>query len=160
MNDNTLKIRTLIDRFFDGETTLDEEQQLYAFFRRPPAELPEDLLPLRDMFLDLAVVQYVATESQQTVHESQQAEQTEQTKHRRWLRWTAAAAVALLMVGGAATLFTHGRGADDDCVAYIYGQRTTDRTVVLSEMQKTMTALSATDGSDVVEEQLKTMFSH
>lgn len=148
MNDNTLMIRTLVDRFFDGDTTLDEEERLYAFFRRPPAELPEDLLPLREMFLDLAAAQYVAPESQQT------------RQPKRWPRWAAAAAVALLVAGGAAALFIHGAEADDDCVAYIYGQRTTDRTVVLSEMQKTMTALSATDGSDVVEEQLKSMFSH
>lgn len=149
MNDNTLRIRTLLDRFFEGETTLDEEQQLYAYFSRPPAELPSDLLPLRSMFLDLAAVQvpFAATVLQQR-------------KTRRWPRWAAAAAVALLVAGGAATLFTHGTEADGDCVAYIYGQRTTDRAVVLSEMQKTMNTLAANDGSDVVEEQLKTMFSH
>ena len=62
------------------------------------------------------------------------------------------------MAGGAAALFIHGAEADDDCVAYIYGQRTTDQAVVLDEMQKTMTALASTDGSDIVEEQLKSMF--
>ena len=44
-------------------------------------------------------------------------------------------------------------------MAYIYGERVTDRDVVLSEMQKTMTAMTA-DGSDVVEEQLKAMFGN
>jgi hypothetical protein len=44
-------------------------------------------------------------------------------------------------------------------VAYIYGKRTTDRDVVLSEMQKTMAAVTD-DGSDVVEEQLKMMFGN
>jgi len=158
MNDNILRIRTLVDRFFDGETTLDEEQQLYAYFRRLPAELPEDLLPLRDVFLDLAAVQYVAVIQQQT-EQTERAGQTGQAKHRRWPRWAAAAAVALLVAGGAATLFTHGIEADDDFVAYIYGQRTTDRSVVLSEMQKTMTAFATTEGGDIVEEQLKAMFA-
>ena len=158
MNDNTLMIRTLVDRFFDGDTTLDEEERLYAFFRRPPAELPEDLLPLREMFLDLAAAQYVLRQAKRQSRAAPESQQTRQAK--RWLRWAAAAAVALLVAGGAAALFIHGAEADDDCVAYIYGQRTTDRAVVLSEMQKTMTALSATDGSDVVEEQLKSMFSH
>ena len=50
--------------------------------------------------------------------------------------------------------------ADEEYVAYIYGQRTTDRSVVLDEMQKTMTAMASTDGADVVEEQLKSMFSN
>lgn len=76
-----------------------------------------------------------------------------------WL-WTAAAAVGLLVVVGTTTLFTRSAEADNDCVAVIYGEHTTDRAVVLAEMQKTMTTLTATDGSDVVEEQLKSMFSH
>lgn len=148
MNDNILKIRTLVDRFFDGETTLDEEQLLYTFFRHPPSELPEDLVPLRELFLDLAAVQHVAMVSRQT-------------EHRRWPRWAAAAAAVLvLVVTGATALYTHGIEADGDCVAYIYGERTTDPTVVLSEMQKTMSTLAATDGNDIVEEQLKSMFSH
>ncbi len=149
MNDNILKIRTLVDRFFDGDTTLDEEQQLYAFFR-DSTELPEDMQPLRDMFLDLAAVQRVAAP----------APEKQKVRRPRWLRWVAAAAVALLLVGGAATIFTHRSEAEEEYVAYIYGERTTDRAVVLEEMQQTMTALAATDGSDVVEEQLKSMFAY
>ena len=76
-----------------------------------------------------------------------------------WL-WTAAAAVGLLVVVGTTTLFTRSAEVDNGCVAVIYGEHTTDRAVVLAEMQKTMTTLTATDGSDVVEEQLKSMFSH
>ena len=49
--------------------------------------------------------------------------------------------------------------ADEEYVAYIYGERVTDREVVLSEMHKTMAAIS-NDGSDIVEEQLKSMFAN
>ena len=149
MNDNILKIRTLVDRFFDGGTTLDEEKQLYAFFR-DCTELPEDMIPLRDMFLDLAALQSVAAPASDGL----------KTRRPRWLRWAAAAAVALLLVGGATTIFTHHSEAEEEYVAYIYGERTTDRAVVLDEMQKTMTVLVATDGSDIVEEQLKSMFAN
>ena len=31
MSDNLLRIRTLTDRFFDGDTTPEEEQELYDF---------------------------------------------------------------------------------------------------------------------------------
>ena len=144
---NTLRIRTLLDRFFDGETSLAEEQELYDYFRQDIAALPEDLVPLREMFLDLAAVPYddvVPTQSQQTVN-------------RRWYHW--AAAVVLLLVVGATVLFTRSRQTDDECVAIVYGERTTDRTVVLTEMQKTMAAVSV-DGSDIVESQLKSMFSN
>ena len=154
MNDNIPKIRTLTERFFDGETTLNEERQLYAFFSQEPSALPADLLPLREMFLDFAAIQCVSTMS------PQQDQETRQALRHRWPRWAAAAAVAVLLIGGAAALFMRNEKTDEDYVAYVYGERTTDRDVVLSEMQKTMTALAATDGSDVVEEQLKAMFSN
>ena len=144
---NELKIRTLVERFFDGETTLGEEHELYNYFSQEPAALPEDLRPLREMFLGFDAVQPVAVVQQQTGQ-----------RERRWITW-AAAAVAALLIGGAATLSILKAQADDEYVAYIYGERVTDREVVLSEMHKTMAAIS-NDGSDIVEEQLKSMFAN
>ena len=144
---NELKIRTLVERFFDGETTLGEEHELYNYFSQEPAALPENLRPLREMFLGFDAVQSVAVVQQQTGQ-----------RERRWITW-AAAAVAALLIGGAATLSILKAQADDEYVAYIYGERVTDREVVLSEMHKTMAAIS-NDGSDIVEEQLKSMFAN
>ena len=144
---NELKIRTLVERFFDGETTLGEEHELYNYFSQEPAALPEDLRPLREMFLGFDAVQSVAVVQQQTGQ-----------RERRWITW-AAAAVAALLIGGAATLSILKAQADDEYVAYIYGERVTDREVVLSEMHKTMASIS-NDGSDIVEEQLKSMFAN
>lgn len=138
--DNLLKIRTLTERFFEGETTLAEEQQLYRYYSQPPSALPDDLAPYRELFLDLAAV----------------GAATKPASTRRWRTW-AAAVVALLIAAGGTALWLGNRSSD--YVAYIYGERTTDRTVVMAEMQKTMTAM-ATDGSDSVEEQLKSMFSN
>ena len=50
----TEDIRTLINRFFEGETTLQEEQRLYAFFRGP---VPADLEELRPVFQGLDALQ-------------------------------------------------------------------------------------------------------
>ena len=144
---NELKIRTLVERFFDGETTLGEEHELYNYFSQEPAALPEDLRPLREMFLGFDAVQSVAVVQQQTGQ-----------RERRWITW-ATAAVAALLIGGAATLSILKAQADEEYVAYIYGERVTDREVVLSEMHKTMAAIS-NDGSDIVEEQLKSMFAN
>ena len=66
MMNNELKIRTLVERFFDGETTLGEEHELYNYFSQEPAALPEDLRPLREMFLGFDAVQSVAVVQQQT----------------------------------------------------------------------------------------------
>lgn len=143
MNDNLLRIRTLTDRFFDGDTTPEEEQELYDFYRQD--DLPEDLRTNRELFRDLAALSTLAPNLRQTAPH----------RRRRW--WIAAAAVIVLLLVGGTTLYNYQR--EDECVAYIYGERVTDRDVVLGEMQKTMTALTA-DGSDVVEEQLKAMFGN
>ena len=143
-----LRIRTLTDRFFDGTTTLEEEQELYDYYRREQP-LPADLAQLRQLFLDFAAVQFA----------DEQAVNANVNKRRRWLRWAVAACAALLIVAGAAVWLNSGWQADDECVAYIYGERTTDRDVVLGEMQKTMAAV-ADDGSNEVEEQLKMMFGN
>ena len=141
MNDNLLRIRTLTDRFFDGDTTPEEEQELYDFYRQE--DIPEDLRPHQELFKDLAALTTLSPTVEQRQHRS------------RW--WIAAAAIALLLTIGGTTLYHYQR--EDECVAYIYGERVTDRDVVLGEMQKTMTAMTA-DGSDVVEEQLKAMFGN
>ncbi len=143
-----LRIRTLTDRFFDGKTSLEEEQELYDYYRREQA-LPNDLAPLRRLFLDFAAVHFSDAQAVNVVA----------NKPRRWLRWAVAACAALLIAAGTAVWLNNGRQGEEECVAYIYGERTTDRDVVLGEMQKTMAAVAA-DGSDEVEEQLKMMFGN
>lgn len=141
---NLLRIRTLTDKFFDGDTTPEEEQELYEYYRQPWEQIPDDLRSNCKLFRDLAALTTLSPTKQQTA-----------PKHSHRSRWLAAAAVALVLIVGGTVLY-HYQPAEE-CVAYIYGERVTDRDVVLGEMQKTMTAMTA-DGSDVVEEQLKAMF--
>ena len=137
-----LRIRTLTDRFFDGDTTLEEERELYDFYSQD--NLPEDLQSYRELFADLAALDATSRASGRTV--------VTRNHLRRWL--SVAAVIVVLLVGGAVVYHHQG---EDDCVAYIYGERVTDRSVVLGEMEKTMTAI-ANDGSDVMDAQLKAMF--
>lgn len=58
------EIKLLIDKFLDGETTLGEEQSLYAYFRSEHI-LPE-YLHYREMFLDFAAVQQLSGHIEET----------------------------------------------------------------------------------------------
>lgn len=48
------EVETLVEKFFDGETTLDEERRLYDFFKR--ADVPPHLSGYREMFSDFAAL--------------------------------------------------------------------------------------------------------
>ena len=140
---NLLRTRTLTDRFFDGDTTPEEEQELYDFYRQN--DVPEDLRPHQELFRDLAALAALKPA----------VERTAPKRRRQW--WFAVAAIAVALIIGGTALYRFQ--LEDECVVYIYGQRVTDRDVVLGEMKKTMTVLTA-DGGDAVEEQLKAMFSN
>ena len=52
---NETKATQLIDKFFEGATTLSEEQQLYDYFTSP--NVGPELMPVRQMFLDMCQLQ-------------------------------------------------------------------------------------------------------
>lgn len=71
-------IHNLIERFLDAETTMQEEQMLMEYFRRE--DIPEDLKPYREMFLDYGEVA---------------SPQPSQPSRIKW-GWAAAASIAIL----------------------------------------------------------------
>ena len=46
---------TLIERFFEGDTSLEEEQWLYGYFKQTK-DLPQELEAYREMFLDIDAI--------------------------------------------------------------------------------------------------------
>jgi hypothetical protein len=135
------QIQEWLNCFMAGTATEMEEQQLADYFCSA-TDVPEEWLPYAIMFRGFW---------QQTLGKGAAKTVT----MRRWI--AAAAAVVLLIAGGTMVWQQQVSQSEDECVAYIYGERTTDRDIVLCEMQKTMTVVTY-DGSDVVEEQLKGMF--
>ena len=135
------QIQEWLNRFMAGTATEQEEQQLADSFCSA-TDVPEEWLPYAIMFRGFR-------------QEAIGGSKVKTVTTRRWI--AAAAAVVLLIAGGTMVWQQHLSQSEDECVAYIYGERTTDRDVVLCEMQKTMTVVTY-DGSDVVEEQLKGMF--
>ena len=84
-------IRMLTERFFNGETTVDEERLLFSLYQSD--EVPEDLQAYREMMLDMAAI-------------NQPQAKIVPLWQRPVLRWLAAAVVALAVVWGGITLFT------------------------------------------------------
>ena len=133
---NDLKIRTLTERFFDGETSLAEEQELYRLYRE--GDVPEDLLQYKEMFSGF-----------EDIRLPQQKASSHQWK---WVIGIAASIAILLAIG--ATL--HTRNSKDECVAYIYGKKCTDKTIVMQHMQS---ALDEMDNVSTIDEQMRDFFS-
>ena len=140
---NKNDIRTLTERFFLGETTLAEEQQLYQLYQRE--EIPQDLQPYRQMFLDMQAI------APDTVAEVRPLRST----HIR--RWLVAASLALVIGFSIFFLFHHQQ--HEECVAYIYGQKTTDINVIMAEMKHSAEAMTTDAQHDIVESQLNEMFN-
>ena len=133
---NDLKIRTLTERFFDGETSLAEEQELYRLYHE--GDVPEDLLQYKELFSgfeDIRLPQQKASSHQW-----------------RWIIGIAASITILFAVG--TTLLT--RNSKDECVAYIYGEKCTDKAIVMQHMQS---ALDEMEDVSTIDEQMRDFFS-
>jgi hypothetical protein len=143
-------IRMLTERFFYGDTTIEEERELYRLYQGH--DVPQDLQAYREMMLDLAAIgaeEYSIMDKQETIDIP--------IWRRPFFRWIAAAVVALLVIGGATTLFMHN--SEEECVAYIYGQKVTDHNVVMNELSQTAMSMANSRGDDDVAQQLDEMFN-
>lgn len=100
MTDNSF-IHQLVDRFLQGDTTLEEEQQLYVFFAQEA--IPADLQAYAPFFRDLATMPQrteadAIAPQQDVVTSPAPARQIPFARYRRWI--AAAAAVLLLVMVG------------------------------------------------------------
>lgn len=112
----------MLDRYFDGETTLDEEQTLRRFFTSTD-DVPTDLRYAAPMFA------YAAEKRAQTRPVVAKASLTHSLR-RRW-GIAASTAAAACMILGAVTIY---RGGDiaaevvpDEAYCYLDGRAITDR---------------------------------
>ena len=138
---NILRIRTLTDRFLEGETTLEEERELYVFYRSE--EVPDDLLSLRPLFVGLEEIQLETPSI------------TPKKKKGDWRKWVMiAASVLVLFLLGGSFLWQQQQ---NECVAYVYGERVTDRDLIMQELERSIGTM--TEGQNDIENQLNDMFN-
>lgn len=121
----TAKIKLLIDRFLDGETTLAEEQQLYDYFRR--RRVAREMLPYRQMFIDMGVLRPKA----KTI------------VMRPYMRWMVAIAASLLLIFGIQVVrktYTRNQllARYEGSYVIVDGQRTDNLLKIHTEIERTL----------------------
>lgn len=128
---NRKELDSLIARYFDGATTLDEERRLRSLLANPQAIGP-------------------AADEARAVMGVFAAQRMSKSAHRtrsRATAWRAAAGFAVLVAAGA-ILLTTSRGAENGTyTAYCGGVEITDRADVLGFMQADLDAMADAAGS-------------
>lgn len=93
---NSNHIKQLTKKFFDGDTTLEEEQMLYAYFAND--DIDSSLMPLQDMFRDLAALHDMAIADDTPAPTPPLATKPKAKRRSMWIAIRAAAAALLLFV--------------------------------------------------------------
>ena len=132
-------IETLLARFFEGETTNEEEQQLYLFFRQE--DISDELAQYKQVFKyfeigladELGCPQEIETGLREEVN-------TPKGVKRFWLVWGSAAASFLLMLTTSIYLLKVKESFDPYEGSYIIrnGVRITDLTIIKPELEAAM----------------------
>ncbi len=118
------EIKRLLDRYFDGETTLDEEQTLRRYFTSA-ADIPADLRYAAPMFA------YAAKKRAQTRPVAAKTEHSRLPRRRFGVFAAATAAAAACIAIGAVIVFRGGDFRQDavsnEVYCYLDGRAITDR---------------------------------
>lgn len=93
---NSDNIKLLTEKFFDGITTLEEEKTLYSYFSGDDIE--QSLIPLQDMFRDLAALNSSVTADSIPTSVPATAKRPKAKWRNMWTAFAAAAAAILLLV--------------------------------------------------------------
>lgn len=93
-------IRALLDKYWEGETSLEEEARLKQFFAAAPEGLPQDLQEAAPLFqyFDLATPQFELPAAELQAHLEQAPAETPVIKMgflRNWMQYAAMLAIAL-----------------------------------------------------------------
>ena len=149
------EIKKLIDRFFEGDTTLEEEQWLYGYFRQTK-ELPEELEAYRNVFLDFDAIALTETDGATTDIANHEAPLTNieipinsaPPKYHGWWRQVAGIAAMMAVVfGGMWTYQSYQRFQLEKVYGGSYmivdGKRIDNLQEILPEIKRTLSLADA-----------------
>lgn len=132
----------LAERYFDAETTADEERELVAFLCSSEANAPcyDEVR---------ATMGYIVTARRRPKPTRRLVPYA-----RRW-----AAAACLFLVACSGWVFYHQYGADEDCIVYIAGERVKDDAFGESYMIHALSETLASGDECIMEDQLQEVFN-
>ena len=126
-------IETLLARFFEGETTNEEERQLYLFFRQE--ELPGELAKYRQVFkyFETGLAEELGCPHGQETGSSNDAQARSRVR-KFWLVWGSVAASFLLILSTSIYLLTM-QGPYEGSYIIRNGVRITDLDLIRPELE-------------------------
>lgn len=127
------ELELLVERYLDGETTLDEEQRLQDYFLKHE-DVSASMRPVRCLVLGLAALR----EPQTTTEANPPSVQRKPLSV--YLRRTIGIAASLLLIAGMALGFYRSQNY---CEAIVYGHPTSDRELIMQEVNGTMGQINA-----------------
>lgn len=143
-------IKRLTERFFEGETTIEEEQTLYEYYNGE--DISPELEEYVELFRDFAALPFTPKETDMPTIKKQMPAK------RHYARLAIAASVAILLCFGAIRLLSTS-SSDEECVAYIYGKKCTDPSLVEREMLRSMNEMNDMADENGMESQLRDLFT-
>lgn len=161
------EILTLIERFFEGDTTLEEERWLYDYFRQTK-ELPEELKEYRETFLDFDAIAFAETTEIETIKlepennllEMEQPVSSAPPKYRKlWRQIAGIAAMIAIVVGSIWAYQTYQNNLLQNIYGGSYmivdGQRIDNLHEILPEIKRTLSladAIETTPTAQLIDE--------
>lgn len=153
--DRYAEIEALVARYFEAETTDEEESRLRRLLCSSEGQDPR--------FDEVRVVLGFLAVGRQ-IHRQQPSPTKQPARRRPLLRRPLAAAAAIVTICLAGTaVWTAQRTVDADrnaevYIAYIGNRKITDKDIVMREMHNSLAAVTAAESVPTVEEQLEDMF--
>lgn len=136
-----MKINELLNKYFDGDTTCEEERKLRRFFTEE--EVPEDLQIYRPLF--------VCLNQEVKAHHLEQTDTGKKKligrkylfKHRRWLYMVGGAAASIALFIGSLQLFPVSAAPENYVI--IDGKRYTDEALIKEKAMEALQNVHLTD---------------
>lgn len=143
-------IRTLIDKYLDGQTSLAEERAIAEYFARE-SEPAADLLPIKAMFEAMAELRSVAPEvqpeSESPTVDLSATKSASRSRGSRWISLGIGLGIAASLAIGLFTTINHKQPTEVDTtpamICYIDGERIDDIDKAYTETDRILSSVAS-----------------